>query len=82
MAQFPIALAIEPRLLSYAVENGFYMDTKAGSTLLFEEDIISSSSQYRDFVFRKMFEKPILAEETLAADITHNVRELCRLDPT
>lgn len=30
MAQFPIALAIEPRLLSYAVENGFCMDTKAG----------------------------------------------------
>jgi hypothetical protein len=28
MAQFPIALAIEPRLLSYAVANGFYMDTK------------------------------------------------------
>jgi O-succinylbenzoate synthase len=31
MAQFPIALAIEPRLLSYAVANGFYMDTKVGS---------------------------------------------------
>ncbi|KAF8231714.1 hypothetical protein L208DRAFT_1423428 [Tricholoma matsutake] len=65
MAQFPIALAIEPRLLSYAVENGFCMDTK-----------------YRDFVFRKMFEKPISADETLAGDIIHNVRELCRLDPT
>jgi len=65
MAQFPIALAIEPRLLSYAVDNGFCMDSK-----------------YRDFVFRKMFEKPISADESLAADIAHNIRELCRLDPT
>jgi hypothetical protein len=39
MAQFPIALAIEPRLLSYAVENGFCMDTKAGFTPLSEERI-------------------------------------------
>ncbi|KAL0579125.1 hypothetical protein V5O48_002857 [Marasmius crinis-equi] len=28
MAQFPLALAIEPRLLPYAVANGFYMDSK------------------------------------------------------
>ncbi|KAE9395085.1 hypothetical protein BT96DRAFT_923108 [Gymnopus androsaceus JB14] len=28
MAQFPLALAIEPRLLPYAVANGFYMDAK------------------------------------------------------
>jgi hypothetical protein len=28
MAQFPLALAIEPRLLPYAVENGFHMDSK------------------------------------------------------
>lgn len=81
MAQFPIALAIEPRLLSYAVDNGFCMDTKAGFTLVFNA-YFSFLSQYRDFVFRKMFEKPISADETLAADITHNVRELCRLDLT
>ncbi|THU87049.1 hypothetical protein K435DRAFT_826523 [Dendrothele bispora CBS 962.96] len=28
MAQFPLALAIEPRLLPYAVANGFHMDSK------------------------------------------------------
>ncbi|KAF5385682.1 hypothetical protein D9757_005531 [Collybiopsis confluens] len=28
LAQFPLALAIEPRLLPYAVANGFYMDEK------------------------------------------------------
>jgi hypothetical protein len=26
--QFPLVLAIEPRLLPYAVANGFYMDSK------------------------------------------------------
>ena len=30
MAQFPLALAIEPRLLPHAVANGFAMDYKAG----------------------------------------------------
>ena len=29
MAQFPLALAIEPRLLPHAVANGFAMDYKA-----------------------------------------------------
>lgn len=28
MVQFPLALALEPRLLPYAVANGFYMDSK------------------------------------------------------
>jgi hypothetical protein len=28
MAQYPLALAIEPRLLPLAVANGFQMDTK------------------------------------------------------
>ncbi len=28
MAQFPLALALEPRLLPYAVSNGFFMDSK------------------------------------------------------
>ncbi|KAK7048365.1 hypothetical protein R3P38DRAFT_2868905 [Favolaschia claudopus] len=64
MVQLPLVLAIEPRLLPYAVANGFEMDEK-----------------YRDFVFRKMFEKktstPIPAH---ADEIAANVRELCRLD--
>jgi hypothetical protein len=29
MAQFPLALAIEPRLLPLATANGFRMDSKA-----------------------------------------------------
>ncbi|TFK64618.1 hypothetical protein BDN72DRAFT_254986 [Pluteus cervinus] len=65
MAQFPLALAIEPRLLPYAKANGFYMDSK-----------------YRDLVIRKMFERLTPSNETRAEDIAHNVRELCRLDPT
>jgi hypothetical protein len=64
MAQFPLALAIEPRLLPLAEANGFHMDSK-----------------YRDFVFRKMFEKPAVVSENRADDIVHNVRELNRLDP-
>ncbi|KAF8967162.1 hypothetical protein BDZ97DRAFT_570221 [Flammula alnicola] len=64
MSQFPLALAIEPRLLPYAVTNGFSMDYK-----------------YRDFVFRKMFERPAVSSETRADDIADNVRELCKLDP-
>lgn len=28
MAQFPLVLAVEPRLLPYARANGFYMDGK------------------------------------------------------
>ncbi|KAJ6477448.1 hypothetical protein C8R47DRAFT_1140603 [Mycena vitilis] len=63
MAQFPLALAIEPRLLPYAVENGFHMDAK-----------------YRDFVFRKMFERSAAPAAAHAEDIVTNVRELCRLD--
>ncbi|KAF7365217.1 hypothetical protein MVEN_00393300 [Mycena venus] len=63
MAQFPLALAIEPRLLPYAVANGFEMDSK-----------------YRDFVFRKMFEKTSAAAAAHAEEIVANVRELCRLD--
>ncbi|KAF9533110.1 hypothetical protein CPB83DRAFT_942409 [Crepidotus variabilis] len=62
--QFPLALAIEPRLLPYAVANGFSMDYK-----------------YRDFVFRKMFERPASPTETRAEDVASNVRELCKLDP-
>ncbi|KAF8133652.1 hypothetical protein EV363DRAFT_927496 [Boletus edulis] len=64
MAQLPIALAIEPRLLPYAEANGFRMDPK-----------------YRDFVFRKMFEKQALNGGDRTDEIVRNVRELKRLDP-
>ncbi|KAH7913399.1 hypothetical protein BJ138DRAFT_1081602 [Hygrophoropsis aurantiaca] len=63
MVQFPLALAIEPRLLPFAEANGFHMDTK-----------------YRDFVFRKMFEKLALHSNDRTEDIVRNVRELRRLD--
>ncbi|KAI0947141.1 hypothetical protein AcV7_009642 [Taiwanofungus camphoratus] len=64
MAQFPLVLAIEPRLLPYARVNGFYMDCK-----------------YRNFVFRKMFEKSQIPFDGRANEIARNVRELSRLDP-
>ncbi|KAH9480433.1 hypothetical protein JR316_0007033 [Psilocybe cubensis] len=63
MSQFPLALAIEPRLLPYASANGFSLDYK-----------------YRDFVFRKMFERPSPSSDIRAEDIAQNVRELCKLD--
>jgi len=63
MSRLPLALAVEPRLLPYAVANGFYMDSK-----------------YRDFVFRKMFEKPLPFTETDPEEIAQNVRELCKLE--
>ncbi|EIW80954.1 hypothetical protein CONPUDRAFT_137081 [Coniophora puteana RWD-64-598 SS2] len=64
MTQFPLALAVEPRLLPYAQSNGFSMDTK-----------------YRDFVFRKMFEKHTLSGQDRSGEIVSSVRELKRLDP-
>ncbi|CDO71468.1 hypothetical protein BN946_scf184909.g62 [Trametes cinnabarina] len=64
MAQFPLVLAIEPRLLPFARLNGFSMDRK-----------------YRNFVFRRMFEKPAIMFDTRADEIVQNVRELSRLDP-
>lgn len=60
MAQFPLALSIEPRLLPLAIANGFRMD-----------------SRYRDFVFRRIFERK---DEHSIKDVLFNVRELCRLD--
>ena len=60
MSQFPLALALEPRLLPYAVSNGFVMDAK-----------------YRNFIFRKMFEK---APDRTADRIVENIRELSKLD--
>ncbi|KAI0801815.1 hypothetical protein BC629DRAFT_140226 [Irpex lacteus] len=63
MANYPLVLAIEPRLLPYARANGFTMDHK-----------------YRNFVFRKMFEKPAISFEGRADEIVRNVKELSRLD--
>ncbi|GJE98319.1 hypothetical protein PsYK624_145460 [Phanerochaete sordida] len=37
--------------------------------------------KYRNFVFRKMFEKPATAFEGRTEEIVNNVRELSRLDP-
>ncbi|KAI1789621.1 hypothetical protein LXA43DRAFT_974195 [Ganoderma leucocontextum] len=64
LAQYPLVLAIEPRLLPFARQNGFNMDRK-----------------YRDFIFRRMFEKPAIMFESRADEIVQNVRELSRLDP-
>ncbi|KAM5535030.1 hypothetical protein V8D89_011258 [Ganoderma adspersum] len=64
MAQYPLVLAIEPRLLPFARQNGFNMDRK-----------------YRDFIYRRMFEKPAIMFEARAEEIVQNVRELSRLDP-
>ena len=52
MTQFPLALAIEPRLLPLAVANGFTMDSKvfrprtaaADFTLTYRDSIATSSS--------------------------------------
>lgn len=63
MTQFPLALAIEPRLLPLAVANGFTMD-----------------SRYRDFIFRRMFERSNSTNNSRSDDMLQNVRELCRLD--
>ncbi|KAH9854676.1 hypothetical protein C2E23DRAFT_867269 [Lenzites betulinus] len=64
MAQFPLVLAMEPRLLPFARLNGFHMERK-----------------YRNFVFRRMFEKPAIMFESRADEIIANVRELSRLAP-
>ncbi|CAA7261575.1 unnamed protein product [Cyclocybe aegerita] len=77
--QFPLALAIEPRLLPYAVSNGFTMDYKVPPFCQLSCFLLTIS-QYRDFVFRKMFERPSASSETRSEDIAENVRELCKLD--
>ena len=82
MAQFPLVLAIEPRLLPLARQNGFNMDRKVSRGLCsFVGWLMTSLSQYRNFVFRRMFEKPAIMFEARADEIVQNVRELSRLDP-
>jgi hypothetical protein len=59
------------------------MDYKVMSHLFSRTNVFIyvHSFQHRDFVFRKMFEKPALSSEARAEDIADNVRELCKLDP-
>lgn len=83
MANFPLVLAIEPRLLPYARANGFTMDHKVPFSALHRGRLFSLTAvdQYRNFVFRKMFEKPAISFEGRADEIVRNVQELSRLDP-
>jgi hypothetical protein len=80
MAQFPLALSIEPRLLPLAIANGFRMD---GRVRIYHFLVVGLKVnqemlvQYRDFVFRRIF---VRTEEHGAEDVLLNVRELCRLD--
>jgi hypothetical protein len=80
MAQFPLALSIEPRLLSLAVANGFRMDSRVRMDCFLVVDLMPDEEtlvQYRDFVFRRIFMR---TEEHGVEDVLLNVRELCRLD--
>ncbi len=82
MAQFPLVLAIEPRLLPYARLNGFSMDRKVCEVdFSGVRPLMMTSVQYRNFVFRRMFEKPAMMFEARTVEIMKNVRELSRLDP-
>jgi len=80
MAQFPLALSIEPRLLQLAIANGFRMD---GRVRIYQFLVLEPTPneemlvQYRDFVFRRIF---VRTEERGVEDVLLNVRELCRLD--
>ena len=81
MAHFPLVLAIEPSLLPYARTNGFTMDHKVREAFLPSNSRFTCSfPKYRNFVFRKMFEKPTITFEGRADEIIRNVRELSRLD--
>jgi hypothetical protein len=80
MAQFPLALSIEPHLLPLAIANGFRMDGRVRIYRFLVVDLTPNEEmlvQYRDFVFRRIF---VRKEEHGAEDVLLNVRELCRLD--
>ena len=80
MTQFPLALAIEPRLLPLAVTNGFTMDSKVFIPIHSHPLFSNVLRQYRDFIFRKMFEKPAFPSDNHAEEIVRHVRELTQLD--
>ncbi|KAH9047699.1 hypothetical protein EDB84DRAFT_1586418 [Lactarius hengduanensis] len=65
MAQFPLALSIEPRLLPLAIANGFRMDNRVRGYYF--------SSWCRRSI-------PLAPDEHSMKDVLFNVRELCRLD--
>jgi hypothetical protein len=80
MAQFPLALSIEPRLLPLAIANGFRMDSRVRMYYFSSYDLTLIKEmlvQYRDFVFRRIF---VRSQEHGVEDVLLNVRELCRLD--
>jgi hypothetical protein len=80
MAQFPLALSFEPRLLPLAIANGFRMDSRVRIYHLLVVDPTPDEVvlvQYRDFVFRRIF---VRSEEHGVEDVLLHVRELCRLD--
>jgi hypothetical protein len=80
MAQFPLALSFEPRLLPLAIANGFRMDGRVRIYHFPVVDLMPNEEmlvQYRDFVFRRIF---VRTEERGVEDVLLNVRELCRLD--
>lgn len=82
MAQFPLALSIEPRLLPLAIANGFRMDSRVRIYHVLVVDLMLNEEmllQYRDFVFRRIF---VRTEEHGVEDVLLNIRELCRLDPS
>ena len=57
------------------------MTFKAGLVLTPVLDINAVALlKYRDFVFRKMFEKPSITFEGRTDEIVRNVRELSKLD--
>lgn len=82
MAQFPLALSIEPRLLPLAIANGFRMDSRVRMVHFLVVDLTPNEDmliQYREFVFRRIF---VRTEDRGVEDVLLNVRELCRLDPS
>jgi hypothetical protein len=68
MAQFPLALAIEPRLLPLAAANGFVMDSK------YRDFIFRKMFEHLSSPNANLDKDP--------EDIVHHVQELSRLDPS
>ena len=57
------------------------MDSKVSSSFHLPRPFSDLSPQYRDFIFRKMFEKPAFPSDNHAEEIVRHVRELTQLDP-
>ncbi|KAG8733536.1 hypothetical protein FRC11_005458 [Ceratobasidium sp. 423] len=84
---FPLALSYEPRLLPLAVRNGLRLDVKVPQILVTFSCHRSANPkhvalpQYRDFIFRKVFEKPAVSRDGRDETIIKMVEDLQRLDP-